>query len=360
MYKENNIDKNRIFLILPTGASDPMDNSACRSVSTGKQGCGDSEAIVNNDEKFNFAFWTCSTPVVNMVSISNGTTQTPITITGEGFSNIACQNEVNFGGYSCDVTSSSETSLTCNLAKSGEPALGILHQLEMRVNGRGLARINILNAEDRGFGVRPNIDHITPISGSLAGGARLTITGFGFGDLQLVTVGSAQCTIIDSSYSKIICETPMSATQGEKNVVVNAYVNGIPLPAECETQSNTCIYSYANLWTPIVSTINPDTMSNTTIFNITGSFLGNNRSELDVTIGGVLTTVIEASHNYILVSVDNLPAGDNDVFVRVKDYGKASGSLVVAGSLIITDISPSSGPVVFMEKLLSPLKEMVL
>lgn len=152
----------------------------------------------------------------------------------------------------------------------------------------------------------------------------------------------------------------MSATQGEKNVVVNAYVNGIPLPAECETQSNTCIYSYANLWTPIVSTINPDTMSNTTIFNITGSFLGNNRSELDVTIGGVLTTVIEASHNYILVSVDNLPAGDNDVFVRVKDYGKASGSLVVAGSLIITDISPSSGPVVFMEKLLSPLKEMVL
>lgn len=335
----------RIFLFLPTGASDPVDSSVCGSISTGKQGCGDSQATVINDNKFNFAFWTCSTPVVHSVSTNNGTTQTPITITGGGFSSIACQNEVNFGGYSCDVISSSESSLTCNLAKSGEPTLGILHQLEMRVSNRGLARINIRTAEDRGFAVRPTIDHITPTSGSLAGGARLTITGFGFGDLQLVTVGSAQCTIIDSSYSKIICETPMTVTQGEKEVTVYAYVNGIPLPAECETQSNTCIYSYANLWTPILSTISPDTMSSSTIFNITGTYLGNNRSELHVTIGGVLATVTEAANNYILVSVDNLPAGDNNVIVRVKDYGKASGNLVVAGSLVITTISPSSGSI---------------
>lgn len=327
---------------MSTEASDPVDSSDCNSVTFGKQGCSDSKASANDPSKFNFVFWTCSTPIVNGVSVNTGTTRTSISIVGEGLSTTACQNEVSFGGHQCDVSLASEESVTCNIAKSGEPELGILHQLELRVQNRGTARINIPNAEDRGFAVVPNIDNITPTSGSLAGGAHLTITGFGFGDLPLVTIGDAQCRIIESSYSEIICETP-TGTAAEYVVAVNAYINGDPLQAECETQSSTCTYTYEDAWTPTMLTINPNSMSTTTTFNITGTLFGIEISELDVTIGGISTTVNEADNNYIIVTVDNIPAGDNDVSVRVKDYGEASGTLVVSGSLSITNVSPSSG-----------------
>lgn len=327
------------------GASNPSDGTSCQSVTSGKQSCTDSEAAVSNANKFNFAFWTCSTPVVNSVSVNNGTTKTDITISGEGFSNTNCQNEVSFGGVPCNVTSSSEDSVTCNLENSGEPELGILHQIEMRVHNRGKARINIVEAKDRGFAVIPNIVQITPTFGSLAGGARLTVSGYGFGDLSLVKVDGYPCNIITNTYTEIVCETPSHTVEGEKTITVDAYVNGVPLAAECETFLKKCLFSYATLYTPSVSAISPSSMSGSTTFTITGASLGTNTGEVSVTFGNVEGTVTSVNGTQLLVDVANIPAGNNDVFVRVKDYGKAAGSLSVTGTLAISQISPNSGSI---------------
>lgn len=326
------------------GASDPVDSSLCQSVTTGKSGCSDPSPSGSDSNKFSFGFWSCSTPIVDTISVNNGTTKTAVTVTGEGFSTTPCQNEVTFGGYACVVTAATETSLTCQLAKSGEPELGILHQIAVRVANRGNALIRITEAEDRGFAVMPNIDGITPTSGSMAGGAHLTITGFGFGDLPLVTIGGVNCPIIEQAYDKIICETPASSMD-VKDVEAFAYVNGVPLPAVCETSSEQCQFSYAPLFTPTLLSITPSTHSTTGVetFTISGLGFGNVTSDIAVTIGGEYAIISQLDNSNVVVTIDDIPVGSNDVQVRVRDYGRADGSLSVTRTASITSITPSSG-----------------
>ena len=217
-----------IFLFSTQGATDPVDSSSCQSVTSSISSCSDDRPTGGDANKFNFAFWKCSTPTVSSVSVNNGTTQTTITISGEGFSSTDCHNEVKFGDFDCDITSSSDTELSCTFAKSGEPELGILYQLALRVGNRGNALIALTSPESYSFGLLPNIESITPTSGSMAGGARVIIAGFGFGDDPLVYFGSSLCTIIESSYTEIICESP-SSTQGERDIKLQAVLNGNPL-----------------------------------------------------------------------------------------------------------------------------------
>ncbi|KAL4228989.1 Fibrocystin-L [Mactra antiquata] len=328
------------------GSSEPVDSSACQSTTSVKSGCTDSLPSGGDSDKFNFAFFSCSTPIVNSVSVNNGTTQTEITITGEGFSTTECQNEVMFGDVPCTVTMATETRLTCNLDKTGEPELGIYHQLSMRVQNRGAALINIQSALDSGFAVIPNIDGIHPMFGSLAGGAFLTISGFGFGEDPFPTVGSYPCLVIESSYSEIVCETPASSMQGEMDVEVTAYVGSAALPSRCEMGSlGQCKYVYAQLWTPAASSISPSAMSSATSFTISGSSFGTSASEVEVIIGGEYATIDSVTDTAIVASVDNLPAGDNDVLIRIKDYGNPTGSLTVTSTPTIDSVTPSTGSI---------------
>lgn len=333
------------MLISFPGDSDPIDNSSCGAVTNGTSMCSDNLPTGGDPTKFNFAFWTCSTPTVNLIDFTNGTVQTSITITGEGFSDSNCQNEVSFGDFNCDVTSSDSTAVTCTLAKSGEPELGVLHPLAVRVGNRGHALVNITSVEDRGFGLIPNIESITPTTGSMAGGARLTITGFGFAESPSVTIGIYSCSVIKSSYTETICESPASSSEEERDIEVQAYVSGIPQTAECETDTKTCRFTYSSLWTPIVMVIDPDTMSSSTTFSITGASFGTNTEDIEIRIGGVFATVTAVTFMSITASIDSIPAGNNDVVVKVKDYGKASGSLTMYGTPTISTITPSSGSI---------------
>ena len=314
-------------------------------MTSAKTGCTDPQPTGGDPTKFNFAFWTCTTPTVTSIDKRNGTVQTTITLTGEGFSTTDCQNEISIAGYTCTTTSSTENLVTCQMAKSGEPALGILQPFSVRVGNRGNALINIMAVEDRSFGVLPNIESISPLAGSMAGGATMTITGFGFGNAPLVTIGNNPCSIVSSTYTEIICNTPSSGSQNSFDVTVNAYVNGSPLPASCETSAKTCKYSYANLWTPTLTNINPSSMNGSTTFTVSGARLGTSRSEVDVSIGGVSATVNTVSDISLEGTISGIPAGNSDVIVKVKDYGQASGTLTVVGNAVISNISPSSGSI---------------
>lgn len=326
------------------GAIDPVDSSSCSSVTSRISTCTDSLPTGGDVNKFNFAFWTCSTPRVSGIDVNNGTVQTTISIFGEGFSTVECQNEVRFGINACDVSFCSETLVTCTFAKTAEPELGVLHPIAVRVGNRGDALVAIMSEHDSGFGMIPNIETIKPTFGSLAGGSRITLQGFGFGDSPLVFIGSATCNILESTYTEIICESPAS-TAGEKDVQVLAYINAMPLTAECETLTRTCRYTYADIWTPSVTSIEPDSMSGSTTFTITGTAFGSTPSELLVTIGGETATVLSADDTRLTAEIDNIPAGDNEVIVKEKTFGKASGSLKVYGSPTVSIITPSSGSI---------------
>ncbi|MEW8488047.1 MAG: IPT/TIG domain-containing protein [Candidatus Thiodiazotropha sp.] len=331
--------------IVISGSADPSDPSSCQSVTSAKSGCMDALPSGGNSSKFNFAFWTCATPVVNMVDQRNGTAKTVITVSGEGFSTTDCQNEILFSDYACDVTSSSEESVTCTMDKMTEPELGVYHPISMRVGNRGNAVIKIMSPEDRSFGLLPNVEDITPNVGSLAGGARLTITGFGFGDSLSVLVGGYSCSVVESSYTEILCETPASVSSAQVDVEVSVMVNGVPQMAACETGNQECKYTYSSSMTPTMSAVNPSSMSGATTFTITGTNFGTDTSALEINIGSVSATVMSSDGTSLVATIQNVPAGSDTVVVKHAEYGKADGSVLVTGTPVISSILPNTGSI---------------
>ena len=314
-------------------------------MTSAKAGCTDALPSGGDSDKFNFAFWTCLTPVVDSIDQRSGTVQTQITLDGEGFSSVDCQNEVYIGDYTCDAVSSAANSVSCTVGRVNEVELGVLHPVSMLVGNRGYALINVMAPQDRSFGVIPNIEDIQPTSGSMAGGAVITISGFGFSDSATVYIGGYTCTVLTNSYTEVTCETPSSSTQTEKTIEVHIGINGAPQPAECETSLKTCRYSYALLWTPTVTSINPVAMSGSTTFTITGTNLGTDISGLEVFIGNVPATIMSTDGTTLVATIQNVPAGSNDVVVRHTSNGKADGSLSVTGTPVISSILPSSGSI---------------
>ena len=333
------------LLFLKTGSADPVDTSSCSSVTSAKSGCSDALPSGGDSSKFNFAFWSCATPVIDMVNPNNGTAKTAITISGEGFSTTDCQNEVKFSDYGCTVSSSSESSVTCTMDKSEEPTLGVYHPISMRVGNRGNAIVSIMSPEAQMFGVLPNVEDITPTIGSLAGGARLTLTGFGYGGFLAVNVGAYPCNVVESSYTKIICETPSSLSSTEVDVVVNVMVNGTPQMVTCETSNRSCKYAYSSSYTPKITAIDTPAMSGATIFTITGTNLGTNSSNLEVHIGTEMASVVSSNDSTLVATVQNIPAGTNEVVVRHVNNGKAYSNITVTGSAVIYSVVPTSGSI---------------
>ncbi|XP_053372850.1 fibrocystin-L-like [Mercenaria mercenaria] len=300
----------------------------------------------NLSNKFLFTFSQSTTPIVSMIGSNNGTIKTNISITGGGFSTINEKNDVRFGGHKCIVFFSTEDNIVCNIDKQSEPNIGILHQLKVNVYNHGLARINLRDARSRGFVLIPNIETITPIHGSLAGGLRITVTGFGFGRFPVVLIGGYECQIIDASNTLIILESPPSDFEGQKQVDVFAFVTDFPVQALCEVQADTyCLFSYENLLTPVVYAVTPSEMSVSTSFFINGTLLGNIMENLEVTFGGVKANVTQAANSYITVNVNGISVGTNRVIVKVKGCGKAIGNLSVDGILNIHSVWPTSGSI---------------
>ena len=306
--------------------------------------CSDNKPTGSSSNGINFAFWTCSTPKVTSVNPRNGTGQTQITIIGRGFSSTNNENDVSFGDLQCAVTFSNNTVIICNLLKTAEPDPGLLHGLSLSVYNRGNALIEIMSESDKSFGVIPNIEQVNPSTGSQAGGARVTVTGFGFGNNSQVSVDGVTCNVLDRSYTQLVFETPSFLSNTDKEVVVTNFVGELPLTAKCEsTQSKKCNYTYSSLYTPRVDSISPTTTSGNTRITISGSNFGTSSADIEVTVGGETATNLDVTANSIEADISNIPAGSNEVVVKVKDKGRAQGSFTVTGSATISGISPSSG-----------------
>jgi hypothetical protein len=327
-----------------TGVLKMEDDTVCKHTITPRSGCFE-KIPVTQAKKVSYTFSSCSTPIINSINLNNGTFDTEIKISGNGFSTKECQNEVKFGSFICNITSAHEKSLTCKIDSNSRPEIYVLHQLHARVNNRGFAQINISDLGKSGFAIKPSIKSITPIRGSLAGGARLTIKGYGFDGSPFITIGGYDCKITEYSYNEIICETPPSFTEERKQVLVFVYIGNTSIQSECKTMFEECTYSYNSSLTPVMLDVKPKVFSPKNPFTITGSLLGNITEELDVTFGNVSAKIIEANEIYVIAKVDNIPAGNNSVIIRVKDYGKALGKLEVHGPLIVNDLYPLSGSI---------------
>ncbi|KAK3587658.1 hypothetical protein CHS0354_042441 [Potamilus streckersoni] len=329
------------------GVSDPVDSSSCTPDNTQVSGCTNIIPTSNDSSKFWFAFYTCSTPIIESLSHNNGTTETTIVIQGNGFASTNCQNEVSFGLDVCTVNESAGKIISCKIDASGEPVVAVQQEVHLRVDNRGYALVTIGSPYDRMFGLLPVITNINPHWGSTAGGTSVTIQGSGFGndvDAVLVKIGGYICEINNVIYSKIVCET-QSGSEGAQSLVVQVSINSQHLTAECQTTTNICQYTYATDQTPVLSSVSPTNMTGPTTLTITGSKLGNDPADVVVTIGGEPCIVITVAEASLTCSFTSAPVGVNSVIVRVSDMGKASGSLQVQSSVVMSSITPSQGSI---------------
>ncbi|XP_038045747.1 fibrocystin-L-like [Patiria miniata] len=262
-----------------------------------------------------FEFSEASTPTVQTSSPASGTDGTALILTGSGFSTTQELNVVTIGGVGCDVTSASDTSISCSV---GQAAAGT-HEVRLEVTGEGLA--SYPNGP-LSFQFELDVTGINPSSGSLAGGTSVTITGSGFGkekDNVTVSVGDQTCNIESVIYSEIQCvialntEAPASSTPADVTVTVNG---------QSKALSNAFTFNPAN--TPIITDIEPkkSPVEGGGELTITGTGFG--ASGATVSIGGENCDVTSQSATEIKCTLSEHGPGTFSVELTVNNQGFAN------------------------------------
>ena len=126
---------------------------------------------------------------------------------------LAGVQEVQVGGQACSVTANTATSVTCAL-----PALTMgEHGVTVRT-ASGFAECS-----EQAVEYTLQVDSVSPVNGTAAGGATVTIRGWGFETVSrgnTVRFGSATAIVRSSSADQLVVTTPATATAGVATVTV--------------------------------------------------------------------------------------------------------------------------------------------
>ncbi|ELK37593.1 Fibrocystin-L [Myotis davidii] len=150
-----------------------------------------------------FTWDPMTTPIIRTISPSKGSSEegTILTISGSGFSPSSAVS-ISVGPIGCSLLSVNENEIKCQILNGSAGHFPV----SVSIADVGLAR----HVEDKEFHFmyQSQIAHIWPVSGSLAGGNRLTLSGTGFNENSRVLVGNETCNVIDGDLNKITCRTP--------------------------------------------------------------------------------------------------------------------------------------------------------
>jgi large repetitive protein len=276
-------------------------------------------------------------PTVSGISPTNGpsTGGTNVTITGTGFTSAST---VSFGGTAgTSVTYVSDTQIT---VRSPARATGGTVDVTVATTG-GTSAISAVDRFTYTGGAAPTITSITPISGRLAGGTTVTITGTGFTDASTVSFGGSPGTSV----------TYLSATQ-IRVISPSRTAGGVDVRVTTSEPRTTGIvagdfFTYVPI--PTVSSLSQTSgpLAGGTLVTITGTGF---TSGSTVSFGGTAgTSVTYVSDTQIRVtSPARLAGGTVDVTVATTGGISATSSAdrftYTGAPPTITGISPASGP----------------
>ena len=207
-----------------TGSINDIDGCSITEVNS----CANEPTITDN---FVFLAAPCLQAKVNKILVSqNGLNATKpnyildaaqLTITGQGFSTKACQNEVNIGQHSCKVDTATATSIVCTFEGNPEGQEGFksLNKefISLNVLNSGNAIMADENTDMGQLVLYPEIKSVNLAEGSWTGGNILILSGKGLlphGGMETVQVifgeegFQASCSVISVTYDAISCLVP--------------------------------------------------------------------------------------------------------------------------------------------------------
>ncbi|KAM7317037.1 hypothetical protein ACRRTK_023339 [Alexandromys fortis] len=335
----------RVFVgnIEATHAAAGPENSYLASTAAGclatEPLCGLNDTRVRNTDQLLFEFSHCVSPSISNITPSTGTVNELITISGHGFSLLACANKVTVGSYPCVVEESSENSIMCHIDPQNSMDVGIREIVTLTVYNLGAAINTVPNEFDRRFVLLPNIDMVLPSAGSTTGMTRVTIHGSGFKASSAgvdVFMGDFPCKVLTVTYTAIECETSPAPQQ---LLPVDLVIHGVP--SQCQ---GNCSFSYLENLAPYVTGIFPNSIEGPGHLLIEGEGFGTLLEDVSIFIGSQQLRAIEVNENNITVSMTPLPAGLHPLHVLVGSKGLALGNLTVS-SPAVASVSPTTGSI---------------
>ena len=303
-----------------------------------------------------FLFYSiCSTPTVTSVSPSQGTVLSSFNITGTMLSPPQAGEEpaVLFGDHSCNLLSSTDSKLVCQLDTASLPPSFTPLPLSVTIPGLGGADIS---TDQTAIELSPVVTMISPSLGSTEGGTHVFIYGHGFPDGSLtVRLGeSAECSVVSQNYSWVECITP-PGSEGLVQVAV-FLASDMNSAAQCGVAAG-CLFNYTSARTPLVTDVVPQTLlgPSSITLNITGALFSSSPGDNEVAIGDYECAVVSATPTFLQCSLDALPAGSYSLSLTVcpsppsQDSYCPGHAQVSAPSLSspaeISSVSPQQGSV---------------
>uniref|UniRef100_A0A3Q3JRM8 Polycystic kidney and hepatic disease 1 (autosomal recessive)-like 1 n=1 Tax=Monopterus albus TaxID=43700 RepID=A0A3Q3JRM8_MONAL len=169
------------------------------------------------------------------------------------------------------------------------------------------------------------VSSFSPLSGGVAGGTLLTVTGFGFSQNTTVTVGSEECAVVHANDTELKCRTPAVSFQTASGSFT--YVNNLISQITALSPQNTTVIGYR-------------------LLTIWGSNLGNKDNDSIVFVGGKECVTVQWTTTNITCLLPVLPPGlyQVDVHVGNSGYPQMSGvNATIEYILEIYSISPLFG-----------------
>ncbi|XP_065144791.1 fibrocystin-L-like [Paramisgurnus dabryanus] len=280
-----------------------------------------------------FTWSESKTPTVTGISPEKGSSGLPtiLNITGSGFDggNVT----VKTGDVECSVQEVTNSYITCRVG----PASAGMQPVSLSLSGLGNARYE--NGNSFNFTHLIGVTSIYPTTGSTAGGAILTVFGYGFSINTAVTIGTQSCNVTEAEFSQLRCIVP-AGSAGEQTLTLTM--------GEI-TASLTNSFTYNNTLMATITAVSPET---TTVFGLRVlTILGRNFAVQvngsSVLIGETECELLQWTNENIICMLPTLGPAVYDIRVRVGNQGYALISAGVSSTieyvLKVTGFSPPLG-----------------
>jgi hypothetical protein len=233
------------------------------------------------------SFTYMAAPAITSIAPARGgiTGNTNVTITGVGFGNSGTPT-VTFGGISAtNIVRVNDSTITATTPASSSGAKAVV------VTPASAPAISKASAYTYDL---PTITSITPNSGVVTGGNKVTIVGTGFGDSGTPTVlvnGTAATNVVRLSSTMVTATVPLGAAG-------LATFNVTPTTGTGAAINSTLFTYMAKRVTPLITSSSPVWVAaeGSTLVYVTGSnFRGSNGQIATVTMGGLAVTDLVVS-----------------------------------------------------------------